>query len=282
MLKLIIDPLYQLVISGMVIIAIYFPMLTKLVHQWSTDENYSHGFIIPVISVYLIYAKREKLKQLAVEQAVGGLVITALGMMIYIIGVIGADLFTQRFSFLTILVGSIICLLGYKVFKEISFPIFYLLFMIPLPYVIFYAIAAPLKLFAANASVAILKEAGLPIMNRGHMIYMPPDIKLAVAYACSGLRSLISLTALGAVFGYYTQTKLWKRLFVFGVTVPIAIISNIIRIMSACLLAFVYGEEVATGFLHDFSGVVVFAVAVFLLTVIGGLLWEKSPSTSSS
>ena len=275
------NPVYQIIISGLITIAIYLPMLVKLVNQWSTDENYSHGFLIPIITAYLIYEKREKLKELEFKPTHWGLGLVFVGLGIYLFGVIGADLFTQRFSFLVVLIGSILCLFGSDVFKEISFPLFYLFFMIPIPYVIFFAIAAPLKLFVAEVAVNLLKTAGLPIMRVGNKIYLP-NAQLTVAYACSGLRSLISLIALGAVFGYVTQKIAWKRLVIFALTVPIAIMANIVRILITCLVAFVYGEEIATGFLHDFSGMLVFGVAVFLLIFTGGLMWEGNKPTSIS
>lgn len=126
------SPLYQLIISLLLAVAVYFPMLTKLARQWQEDENYSHGFLIPFISLFLLYENRRKLKELAASPANSGLFIVGLGLLGYVFGTIGADLSIQRFSFLLTIIGIVICIMGYRFLSEVSFPIFYLVFMIPL------------------------------------------------------------------------------------------------------------------------------------------------------
>lgn len=254
------------------IILIYWPVLAGLVTEWYHDDNYSHGFLIPLVSGFFIWKKRVELKKL-IEPAGGnlGLVLIVGGMIVFVMANAAAEYFTLRLSLVVTLYGLIWYLLGRKLALAIWFEIFFLLFMIPLPYVIYYAATFPMQLFATKVTVKILNIIGMSAVRQGNIIHLP-GYSLEVAEACSGLRSLISLLALGALYARLTQTGLPRQIFLFASTVPIAIAANIFRILFTAVGAYTISRELAEDFLHELSGMMVFIVSFTLLFIWGAII----------
>ena len=244
----------------------------------SADSYYSHGFLIPFISGYLIWEKRAKLGMLAAKPSNWGILVLLLGILMLIAGRIGAELFTMRFSLIILLAGLILFVAGKDFFKALMFPLVFLIFMIPLPYIVYDSIAFPLKLFAAKCATYSLQLIGIPILREGNIIVLA-SATLEVADACSGIRSLISLIALSVVYAYFTQKSKLKRIILVIASIPIAIIVNAFRVVVTGILAHYIGPETAHGFFHTFSGWLIFIIAFGLLLGLGFIV-SKFPLRS--
>ena len=258
----------------------YSEVLYRMGKDWAVDPNYSHGFIIPFISGYLVWKRKDLLTMATLRPSVWGLPILLGGLFLLVVGKAGSELFTMRFSLVVVLYGLLIFLLGTDTTKKLSFPISYLIFMIPLPYIFYDAVAFPLKLMAARISADMVMIMGIPIFREGNIIHLT-DTTLQVADACSGIRSLISLLALGAIFSYFTLDRAWKRIVLVLLTVPIAVLTNSFRVTGTAVLSHYFGSKVADGFFHSFSGWVVFVVAFMLLFLCGRVLRLISPGAKS-
>ncbi len=262
-------------IFGIILIAlfafVFSTIFPGLVGDWSNDPNYSHGFLVPVISAYLIWQKREDLSRLQIKPANSGLLLVLFGIFVLVAGVAAQEFYTKRSSSIFILAGVVLFLFGWQWFKALWLPIGFLFFMIPLPYIVYDAIAFPLKLFVAKFSVISLKLMGVVVLREGNIIMFPTTV-LEVADACSGLRSLMSLLALGVALAVLTQKRKLAMVLLVVLTVPIAVLTNMIRVIVTGYLAQYYGAAAAEGFFHEFAGMGVFLLAMVMLFMMSGVM----------
>lgn len=243
---------------------LYHDIIAKLVHDWLSDDNYSHGFLIPIIAAYLFWQRREKISKLSLQPSNVGFIVFGVGLFLFFVANIGAELFTMRFSMLVVFWGMIIFLLGFEAGKATLIPIAYLIFMIPLPAIIWNKIAFPLKLFATKMAVGVIRWLDISVYREGNIIHLS-NATLQVVDACSGMRSLTSLLALSAAFAFITRHSRMKKWALFLSAIPIAIFVNVIRLTVTAVLAQHFGAGVAQGFLHELSGILVFIFAIFCL-----------------
>jgi exosortase len=258
------------------IIIVYLPVLYDLFLDWYTDSNYSHGFLILPIALWLIWRKRHELAQIPTSRNNLGLLFIIGSLFLLIAGTAGAEYFTTRVSFVFLIFSISLYMFGWQFTKEIWFAFFFMLFMIPLPYVIYYSVTFPMQLFASKVSTTILSAIGLPLLRQGNIIHIP-NYSLEVAEACSGIRSLFSLLALGALFAYFTQPNKIKATILFLSTIPIAIAGNVFRITMTALAAHTISPKFAEGTLHEISGLLVFLFSLVLLVIFGAILRWKKP-----
>ena len=250
---------------------LYSSVFTGLVADWWDDPDYSHGFLVPLLSFYFFGERRQQLARTVPQPNRWGLLVLMLGLAQLILGNVGAELFMMRFSMIVVIAGLTLYLFGDQYLRLLGFPIAFLLFMIPLPAILLNTVTFPLQLFAAKLSTASLQLIDLPVYREGNIIFLP-HITLEIVEACSGLRSLVSLLALSVVFGYLTQRHTWKICVLVLSAVPIALFANAFRIWGTGVLSHYYGSKVAEGFYHSFTGWAVFVVAGGLLLMTGFIL----------
>jgi exosortase len=252
-------------------ISLYFESVRGMVLDWYKDENYSHGFLIPVISGYLLWQRRVEITLVEAKPSIIGLVVVLVGLCQFLFGYVSGESFTMRFSMLVVAAGAILFSHGAGLFKAVAFPFCYLVYMIPLPYILYDAIAFPLKLFVSKYSVVFLKMIGIPVYRDGNVINLV-NTTLEVADACSGIRSIVSLLALATALAYFSQRGWLKRTILIILAIPIAVFANGVRVIGTGILATKYGAKAAEGFFHEFAGLVIFGVAMSLLLLSSVLL----------
>lgn len=277
------NPLTSWWLPGVVLVGclavVYWPIIEGLVHQWLNNQDYSHGpFILPV-AAYLAWRKREELQKVGYRHDWRAVSVLLLAMVIYILGELGAELFTTRLSMLVFLVGFVWLLFGLDVIRVLGFPLAFLFLMLPLPGFIYRNVTFPLQLISSRWSVEILQGLGITAFRQGNVIDLYFMV-LQVAEACSGLRYIIPLFALGVLFSYFLQNVLWKRIVLILATIPISIVANVFRIAGTGIIGLYWGEEAAQGFFHSFSGWLVFLVCLGLFAVVN-LVLKFLPDLSS-
>jgi exosortase len=250
---------------------LYRDVIAKLVHDWSIDENYSHGFLIVPLALYFAWERRDRFSAAAKRPALIGLVLVVLSLGALVAGVLGSELFITRISLLGVLGGALWYLYGFSRLRIMFFPLAFLLLMIPIPAIIFNQIAFPLQLLASRFGEMALVISGIPVLREGNVIQLA-NTSLEVAEACSGIRSLISLLTLGIVYGYFVDPRLWARFLVAFTAIPVAIVANGVRVAGTGIAAHYYGAEAAQGFFHTFSGWLVFLVAFLMLSLLHRIL----------
>jgi exosortase len=247
-----------------VLLALYAPVLVRLVRQWWTDPDYSHGFLVPLLSAYLIWQRRDKLAEVARKPSNWGLAVVFASLGLLFLGSLGAELFLTRISVIGTICGLIAYFSGWKLLRAMAFPLAFLLFAVPIPVIIYNEIVFPLQFVASRFATSCLEMLNLfPIMREGNVLIMP-GMRLEVVEACSGIRSLMSLLALAAGYGYLAEKSVAVRWFLFLAMVPLAIVSNGTRVMITALMTNYIGPQAAEGFMHEFSGWVIFVVATAL------------------
>ncbi|MDQ3665629.1 MAG: exosortase [Acidobacteriota bacterium] len=282
----------------------YAIVLSKLAHTWWNDENYSHGLLIPIIIAYILWTQRERLTRESNKPSTlwGGAAVV-LGLMALWAGTAGAELFIQRISLVLLLAGIAIYFWGFRVLQLLLVPLGLLVLAIPIPAIIFNKIAFPLQLFASRCAVWSMSLFDIPVLRQGNVIEFLPlgareTKKLEVVEACSGIRSLMTLVTLAVVFAYFTHPRsdgpnsgprrgviqwlksygFWRSAIIILSAVPIAILTNALRVSGTGVLAHYYGTEVADGFFHSFSGWVIYIAAFLLLFGVGWIVDRFRPS----
>jgi exosortase len=254
---------WSVILIGLILL-LYAAVIKSLVVQWWTDADYGHGFFVPLFSGYILWHTRERWTKVEIRPSNFGFVVIVGAIAFLLLGSLGAELFTSRFSLLVLLSGMILFLAGWKMLRAVSFPLGYLIWMIPMLVIIYNQITFPLQLIASRLATAWLELAQVPVLRDGNILIMS-NYSLEVVEACSGIRSLMTLMALAVAYGYLVSPRRWVRYVLAAFMVPIAIVTNAIRIMGAGLMAHRFGPAAAEGFLHQFSGWAIFLVALLLM-----------------
>lgn len=301
--------LYQPLTIAVALAFVYFTVLLKLGGDWWNDENYSHGLLIPFVIGYILWQERERFIEARTQPAVWwGAIGVGLSLLLLWAGTAGAELFVQRVSLVLMVASVVIYFWGFRLLGLIAVPLSLLILSIPIPQIIFNRIAFPLQLFASRCAVAAMSFFGIPVLRQGNIIELMPlgasePKRLAVVEACSGIRSLMTLVTLAVVYAYLTKPKdgqdnddqgpdqelrrprsqhsvvgflksftFWRSLILVVAAVPIAILTNALRVSGTGVLAHYYGTRVADGFFHSFSGWVIYIAAAVLLFATGWML----------
>jgi exosortase len=250
---------------GALLIACYVPVLRALVRQWNNDPDMGHGFFVPVIAAYIVWQQREELAAITPRPNWWGLLVVAWGALQLVVGTLGAELFTARMSFVITLIGVVWTLGGTAILRKLAFALFLLFFMVPIPAVIYSAATFKLQILASQLADGALTVLSVPVLREGNVLELPNQ-KLSVVDACSGIRSLLSLTFLSLVYGYFFEKRTWLRVVLFFSTIPIAIVANASRVTITGIMTQVRAD-LAEGFFHEAEGWVIFMVALVILIV---------------
>lgn len=268
----------KLSLLTVIMVVLYSPTFSMFIYDWTHDDNYSHGFLVPFIVGYLVWTKRAQLRTLPPEPAMIGLFVLAVGVGLYLLGTIGSEWFVRRSSMIIVLAGLIWYLYGTAYLKTLLFPVGYLIFMIPLPAIVYSAIAFKLQLLVSQISAEIISLVGIPVYRNGNIIEVASG-PLAVEEACSGMRSIMALLALSTILGYLLYRTRWRQWLLVICALPVAVITNIIRVTATGILAHFFGRQVAEGVLHESFGGIVFVLAFVLLFLISRIMNWLLPET---
>ncbi len=259
---------------------LYSAILARLAQQWWHDPNFSHGVFVPAFSLFVLWENRSRLAALPQRPSWRGLPLMIVALCLLIVGDLGAELFLSRFSLVLLIAGLVGFFLGWDYLRAVRFPLAFLILMIPIPAILFNQITFPLQLFASKIASALLPLAGVPVLREGNVINLP-QMQLEVAEACSGIRSLLSLTTLAIIYGYLTEPRIPMRVALALASVPIAVAANGLRIVGTGLLVQYWNPDKAEGFFHAFSGWLIFVVSLAMLFALHRLLrliWNRMES----
>jgi exosortase len=251
---------------GLLLIACYAPIAWNLVRQWNNDADMSHGFFVPAISAFIVWQRRHELAAMKPRPNWWALLVVAYGAAQLMLATLGVELFLSRTALVITVIGMVWMLAGTQIVRKLAFPLFLLFFMVPIPAVIYNRITFPLQMVASRLADGALTLLSIPVLREGNVLELPNQT-LSVVEACSGIRSLLSLTFLSLVYGYFFEKRMWVRVLLFISTIPIAIIANGSRVTLTGILTEV-NPELAEGFFHTASGWVIFMVALVIMILV--------------
>jgi exosortase len=244
-----------------------------LAREWTSSPDASYGLILLVIAMAIAWQRRGRFVEAADPHAPSnaGLVLLLIGLSVYLSGLFGADVFLTRISFVAVLGGTLWFLAGARAARMMAVPLVFLLIAIPLPSLIVNAVTLPLQFVASHIAESALTIASVPVFRDGNVLILP-STTLEVAEACSGLRSLVSLGAIGAVLAWAVERAAWRRTVLVLLTVPIAIVMNGVRIAATGIACEIWGPQLASGHWHTFTGWITFVVSTFVLVQAGNAM----------
>ena len=257
---------------------IFYPLYPDLITAWlgSSNSDNSYGILVPFISLYFIWTKKDQLEQAGFANSSSGLVILMASLLIYLVSYAGGVVFMQRMMIVLSLNGLVLYLFGKEPYKILLFPLLFLFFMVPIPESVVNMVSFPLQTYATIISSKIIQWCGIPVYREGHMLYFT-QTQLEVAEACSGIRSISALLMLSVIFMHQQcDNNRTRKTIIILSSVIIAFIANILRVSGTGVLAHFFGARVARGFLHEFSGMAVFAFGFLLLFAVHRLLNRKA------
>lgn len=258
-------------VLGLLVLA-YLPILIRMATQWSNDEDMGHGFFVPAVAGYIAWRRKDELLAATASPNYLGLLVMLWSVFQMSLGILGAELFLQRSAFVGSVWGSVLFLGGWPYVRMLALPLLMLPLMVPIPAVIYNQITFPLQLFASSVAENVLSLIGIPVLRDGNVLELAEQ-KLSVVEACSGIRSLLSLTFLSLVYGYFSEEKLWIRWAIFLASIPIAVAANAFRVSATGILS-EYNPDLAKGFFHTLEGGVSFGFA-FALMILFHLTVKK-------
>ena len=263
-------PWVPLVWFGVLLCVPYHRILSDMVQEWFYSEDMGHGIFVPFVCAYVLWMQRSELSRLKLRPNWFGLLLVAWGFFQAIMGTLGADFFVARTAFLLALVGVLLTVGGYPLVRKLAFPLFLLCFMVRIPLFIYSQITFPLQIFASQLAAGSLKAIGVPVFREGNILELANQ-QLSVVEACSGIRSLISLSFMSLVYAYFFDRKVWMRWVLLAASIPIAILCNSVRITITGILS-EYKKEYAEGIYHSFEGWGIFMIALFFLVIFHQLV----------
>ncbi len=248
---------------GALLLICYAPILYRLGVQWATDENMGHGFFVPIVAGFIAWQRRDELLAAPRQPNGWGLFLVIFAAAEALAATLGAELFTARLAFVIALVGVILYLGGTRWIRILAFPLLLLPFMIPIPAIIYASLTLKLQMLASQLGEMLITAMGIPVLRAGNTLILPSQT-LDIAEACSGIRSLMSLTFLSLIYAYFFDKRVWMRWALLAATIPIAIGANGVRVAVTGWLSEI-NTKLAQGAYHETEGYIVFLVAMLAL-----------------
>lgn len=286
--------LWKPLLIGLALTFLYANVLTKLGRDWWTDENYSHGLLVPFVIGFIIWIEFDQLQKIVKTPKFWlGASVILFSILMLLGGTLGAELFTQRVSFVLMLVGIVVYFFGMRLLQLLAVPFVLLLFAIPIPQIIFNKIAFPLQIYASQIAVWGIRLFEIPTVRKGNVFEILPNgatqvIALEVVEACSGIRSLMTLMTLALILAYFTRTKrelaengwfdflkthdFWRALILMFSAIPIAVLTNAARVTATGVLTYTRGKQATEVILHESLGWLVYVAALGLLILFNFVL----------
>ncbi len=255
----------NILVVAIVTAFLYIPVYGQLFSSWSRNPDYSHGYFVLPIALFLVWKRRDRLAETAVGESLLGLFILLLGLLIYVIGSYGQIASLQYFSFIVLLCGIILYLAGRVMLRELIFPILFLLFMFPVPSSLYVAFTAPLQLWISKTSVFAIDAMGISVLREGNILRFA-NTSLEVTEACSGVRSILTFLMTSVLMAYFLKPILLRTILIISV-IPISFLMNFARVTGTGILSHHFGADAAQGFFHQFAGGVTFFLGALLLLV---------------
>lgn len=271
---------WQLAILALLSLWPYWSTLSRLASQWWHDPNFSHGFLVPLFSIFVVWQERGRLAQYVPRPSWSGFILLCSALLLLVVGQMGAELFLARASFVLLLAALFVLLLGWNALMAFIFPWAFLFLMVPIPSILLNQITFPLQLLASKVAAGILPWMGVPILREGNVINLP-SMALEVAEACSGIRSLMSLVTLAIIYGYLMEKRLGLRLLLAAASIPIAVVANSVRIIGTGLLVQYWDPEMAEGYFHASWGWIIFVISLALLFTTHKLMCAIWPARTN-
>jgi len=275
---------WQVTMFLVVTLWLYWSTLTRLLVQWRQDDNFQHGWIVPIFSAFVIWQERKRLAKIPHRASWLGLILMVAATVLLIIGRLGVELYFQRTSLVFLIAGAIILFAGLECFYALLFPWAFLFLMIPIPTILLNHITFPLQILASKVAAATLPMFGVPVLRLGNVMVLPGQT-LNVADACSGIRSLMSLGTLAIIYGYLLEKRIWLRWLLAFASVPIAVAGNSLRVVSTGLMVQYWTPEASEGRFHEAWGLFVFVISLLMLYglhVLIGLISQERERNSLS
>jgi len=252
------------VITGVLLVLVFYEGLAEMVRKWSASEEYGYAYIIPAIVLFFFWQKKDQLERIRYDGSWWGVLLAVIGLVLLILGYLSTLYIIIQYSFVIVLLSIALAVMGWRGFKIVWIPLFFLFFMIPLPVFLYQNLSANLQLISSETGVSILRLFGVSVFLDGNVIDLG-NYKLQVVEACSGLRYLFPLASLSFIAAYIYKASLWKRAIVFLSSIPITIFMNSLRIAIIGVLVDKWGKSQAEGFLHYFEGWVIFMACMVIL-----------------
>lgn len=259
------------VLSGVLLLAfvfVFLPTWQNLVRVWSSSDDYSHGFLIVPLSLFIVWLKRDEFSKATIRSNWLGLPLVVVSLLLYLVAVYAEILTLAPLSMILFLGAGVLFLYGRQVLKICLFPLFLLVFMVPVPAQIYAALTIPLQLFVTKMTVFVAAFLmGIPLFHEGNVLYLP-EHTLQVVEACSGLRSIMALLTVGVVAGYFGLRSNPLRAVLFVSAVPIAILVNIVRVLVMVIAFYHFDYDLTRGTAHTVFGALIFGLAILLFLLL--------------
>lgn len=259
--------LWAIILGTMILLGfVFIDAIKEMVRVWETREEYSYGYMIPFITLFLIWQRKDRLEQVPFNGAWAGIFVVLFGVLLAVLGDLSTIYVIVQYALLIVLIGMALSLAGSGGSHLIIVPLLFLIFMIPLPVFIYNILSGQLQLLSSQLGVAVIRLLGISVHLEGNVIDLG-IYKLQVVEACNGLRYLFPLASLAFISAYFFKVSFWKRAVIVLSSIPITVLMNSFRIGAIGVLVDRWGTEMAEGFLHDFEGWVVFMACIAVLVL---------------
>jgi len=267
----------EILLAGLLVLA-FLPALQAMSQVWRSLDYYSHGFLVPLVSLWSLLRTRPRRRRLPIAPSRAGLLLLGAALLVYAVGLATSIVSLQGLGFVAAVAGAVWLRRGLAWLRALAFPVGFLLFMVPLPESWLAPTITGLRLLVSQAAVAVLQALGHPLARDGNVLLLPSGESLFVADACSGVTSLVTLTPLAVLVAHFTDRSTLRRILLVLSVVPIALAGNLLRVVGTVLAAERLGADVAsTGPLHEMTGIFTYVLGCIVLLGVGSLLRRVLP-----